>query len=50
MNIDPKVTIENVAFSEIDGCAIFNKDSQDNPNLTNTNNTESSTDGLLCNE
>lgn len=50
MAIDPKVTLDNIEFNNIDGCAVFNDDTQDNPNLTSSNLTESNTNGLICHE
>ena len=48
---DPKVTVTNVSFSEIGACAIYNYKAQDNPNLTQSNNTISSVaGGLLCHD
>jgi len=48
MKNNPKITLENVVFGDIDGCGVFNDDTQDNPNLTTINISEIICDGLIC--
>lgn len=50
MRVNPTLSVSSVAFNDIDGCSIFNKDVMTNPNLTTTDLTHTNTAGTLCTE
>lgn len=50
MRVNPTLTLDNITFSEITGCSIFNMDVIDNPNLTFSNLTHSNTNGNICHQ
>lgn len=50
MRVNPPLTLDNVVFSDILACSIFNKDVIDNPNLTATNLIHNNTNGTICHQ
>lgn len=50
MRVNPTLRLDHVNFTDIDGCSIYNKDVQLNPNLTTSNLTHTNTTGEFCND
>lgn len=49
MRVDPILKLDNVAFSNIAGCSIFNMSTSANPNLSSSNLSHNNTGGTICN-
>ena len=47
---NPKLTLEDVTFENIDGCSVLNFNNPENPNLTTNNLIHLNTVGEICGE
>ncbi|MEO1714492.1 MAG: hypothetical protein AAFU60_14260 [Bacteroidota bacterium] len=50
MRVNPRLHLQNVGFTSIDGCSVLNRDVTDNPNFTSENLSHTDTQGTLCTE